>query len=89
MTTQELNQNKPLSAWLLKAGEEFELDGKKYIVIKSDAASCACCSASFEFDPSQRLCAQAPICNSGNRSLVGGDNVHFVQHGKESVEARR
>ena len=81
MTTKELNKNKQLSEWLLKAGEEFELDGKKYTVIKSDTTSCACCAASFEFDASQRLCGQAPICNSGNRSLVGGDNVHFVQVG--------
>ena len=87
MTTQELNKNKPLSEWLLKAGEEFEFDGKKYAVVKSDAESCVYCAASVEVDASQLFCGQAPICNSGNRSLVGGDNVHFVQHGKESVEA--
>ena len=78
MTTQELNQNKPLSVWLLKAGEEFELDGKKYTVVKSDTASCAFCAASLEFDMPQLFCGQAPICNSGSRSLVGGDDVHFI-----------
>jgi hypothetical protein len=81
MTTQELNKNKRLSEWLLKAGDEFELDGKKYTVVKSDAPTCVCCAVSFKVDTSQQLCGQAPICNRGSRSLVGGDEVHFVQAG--------